>query len=159
MDEFLTGLFVIAVIVGIGALLYFLSRAQAGPFGPRPDKALIMRRKFELQEAVAQLEPSEQTFFMMQYEGEKKDKTVAVLLAVFLGGLGAHKFYLGQTTAGILYLIFFWTYIPAVLGLIDAFRLSTDVDRFNNNAAEMILLTYFNKTGAPAIAALKKANL
>ena len=33
--------------------------------------------------------------------------------------VGAHKFYLGRPGMGILYLIFVWTYIPAILGLIE----------------------------------------
>jgi TM2 domain-containing membrane protein YozV len=49
-----------------------------------------------------------------------KSKIAAVLLAFFLGGLGLHKFYLGRNKAGILYLVFFWTFVPAILGLIDA---------------------------------------
>lgn len=34
-----------------------------------------------------------------------------------------HKFYLGQTGLGIVYLIFFWTFIPALIGLVEAIRL------------------------------------
>ncbi len=37
--------------------------------------------------------------------GEKKDKVVAGLLAIFLGGLGIHKFYLGFTVPGIIFLL------------------------------------------------------
>jgi len=48
-----------------------------------------------------------------------KDRAVAGILAILLGGLGIHKFYLGQTGKGILYLIFFWTGIPALIGLIE----------------------------------------
>lgn len=48
-----------------------------------------------------------------------KSKYIAAALAIFLGGIGAHKFYLGKTGKGILYLVFFWTYIPAILGLIE----------------------------------------
>ena len=33
-----------------------------------------------------------------------KDKWVAVLLCLFLGGIGAHKFYEGKIGMGILYL-------------------------------------------------------
>ena len=48
-----------------------------------------------------------------------KDKLSAALLALFLGGLGVHRFYLNQPGRGILYLLFCWTFIPAFLGLID----------------------------------------
>lgn len=48
-----------------------------------------------------------------------KNKFTAVLLAFFLGGIGIHKFYLGKSTQGILYLIFCWTFIPALLALFD----------------------------------------
>lgn len=43
-----------------------------------------------------------------------------VLLALFLGGIGAHKFYAGKTGMGFLYLIFCWTLIPAFLAFIEA---------------------------------------
>jgi TM2 domain-containing membrane protein YozV len=48
-----------------------------------------------------------------------KTKITAALLAIFLGGLGIHKFYLGQNGAGVLYLLFCWTFIPALLAVID----------------------------------------
>ena len=37
-----------------------------------------------------------------------KNKLAAALFALFLGGLGIHKFYLGQVWQGILYLVFCW---------------------------------------------------
>lgn len=49
-----------------------------------------------------------------------KNRLVAALLALFLGGLGIHKFYLGQTFKGFLYLIFFWTVIPAIIAFFEA---------------------------------------
>lgn len=48
-----------------------------------------------------------------------KDKVVAALLAFFLGGFGAHRFYLGQTGMGFMYLIFCWTFIPLFISFID----------------------------------------
>jgi TM2 domain-containing membrane protein YozV/ribosomal protein L37E len=48
-----------------------------------------------------------------------KIRIVAALLAVILGGLGAHKFYLGEVGLAILYLLFSWTFIPAIVGLIE----------------------------------------
>lgn len=49
----------------------------------------------------------------------QKNKTVAALLAIFLGGFGIHKFYLQKTGTGLLYLLFFWTFIPAIIGFIE----------------------------------------
>lgn len=48
-----------------------------------------------------------------------KSKTTTVILAFFLGGLGIHRFYLGQTGLGIVYLLFSWTLIPCLIAFID----------------------------------------
>jgi TM2 domain-containing membrane protein YozV len=52
--------------------------------------------------------------------GKVVNKTTYIILAFFLGGLGAHKFYSGQAGLGIVYLLFFWTCVPAVVALIEA---------------------------------------
>lgn len=49
-----------------------------------------------------------------------KSKTTAGLLALFLGGFGAHHFYLGRTGLGMLYLLFFWTLIPGFIAFFEA---------------------------------------
>ena len=48
-----------------------------------------------------------------------KSKVTAGLLAIFLGGFGIHKFYLGHPGQGILYLLFCWMFIPAIVGFIE----------------------------------------
>lgn len=48
-----------------------------------------------------------------------KNRVVAILLAFFLGGIGIHKFYLGQTGWGIVYLLFCWTLIPSIAAFIE----------------------------------------
>lgn len=50
----------------------------------------------------------------------EKNQTTAGLLALFLGGIGIHKFYLGQSGLGILYLLFCWTFIPGIIAFIEA---------------------------------------
>lgn len=63
-----------------------------------------------------------------QRAASTKSRTTAGLLALFLGGLGVHKFYLGQAGMGFLYLIFCWTFIPAIVALIEAIVLFMKTD-------------------------------
>ncbi|MGB6103259.1 MAG: TM2 domain-containing protein [Pusillimonas sp.] len=51
-------------------------------------------------------------------------RKITIVLAIFLGWLGAHRFYLGQIGWGILYLLIFYFFAPlaVVLALIDAVR-------------------------------------
>ncbi|RKS14306.1 NINE protein [Flavobacterium sp. 120] len=61
-----------------------------------------------------------------------KNKSTAAILAFFLGGIGVHRFYLGQGGLGILYLIFCWTFIPAIIAFVDfIIFLTMDEDKFN----------------------------
>jgi TM2 domain-containing membrane protein YozV len=48
-----------------------------------------------------------------------KNRTAAGIFALVLGGLGVHKFYTGHVAAGILYLLFCWTFVPALIGLVE----------------------------------------
>lgn len=48
-----------------------------------------------------------------------KSKVTAGVLGILLGGIGIHKFYLGKVGMGILYLLLCWTYVPAIIGLIE----------------------------------------
>jgi TM2 domain-containing membrane protein YozV len=60
-----------------------------------------------------------------------KSKTTAGILALLIGGLGVHKFYLGQAGMGILYLLFCWTGIPLLVGLIEGIvYLTMDEEKF-----------------------------
>ena len=48
-----------------------------------------------------------------------RNKYLAALLAFFLGFIGIHKFYLGRTGWGIVYLLFCWTGIPAIAAFVE----------------------------------------
>jgi len=58
-----------------------------------------------------------------------KNKIVAGLLAIFLGYLGIHKFYLGQKRWGIVYLLLFWTYITFFLAIAEGIVILCSSDR------------------------------
>jgi TM2 domain-containing membrane protein YozV len=50
---------------------------------------------------------------------DKKEKSLATIICFFGGGLGLHKFYLGQSGLGVIYLIFFWTFIPGIIAFFE----------------------------------------
>ena len=51
-----------------------------------------------------------------------KRKLTAGALGIFFGSFGAHKFYLGKTFWGALYLLFCWTGVPFIVGLVEGVR-------------------------------------
>ncbi len=57
-----------------------------------------------------------------------KNRTAAGIFALVLGGVGIHKFYLGQVAAGVLYVLFCWTFIPALIGFVEGILFLTMSD-------------------------------
>lgn len=116
----------VVILVGLIALAVFLIKKSA-------DETSNSEKVYN---NLLQSLPSEkQMLFMMQYNNIKKNPTTAVLLALFLGGLGVHKFYIGQNGLGIMYLLFCWTYIPAFVGVVDAFMIAGQVAKYNQQKA------------------------
>jgi TM2 domain-containing membrane protein YozV/ribosomal protein L40E len=72
-----------------------------------------------------------QAIFYQQYQAERRDEIVGVLLALFLGSFGIHHFYLRRTGLGVLYCCFFWSGIPALLGIIECFFMPGRVREYN----------------------------
>ena len=57
-----------------------------------------------------------------------KSKVTAGILGILLGGIGIHKFYMGKVGLGIVYLLFCWTYVPALIGFIEGIVYLTSSD-------------------------------
>ena len=60
--------------------------------------------------------------------GHGPNRLAAALLALLLGGIGLHKFYLGRIGWGIVYLLFCWTFVPALVGFIEGIVYLTMTD-------------------------------
>lgn len=50
----------------------------------------------------------------------KVNKAIYVIVALFLGGLGIHKFYADKFGQGLFHLLSFWTGIPTIISIIHA---------------------------------------
>lgn len=75
-----------------------------------------------------------QQMFMSQ----KKDPTLYLILALLLGGIGIHHFYVGNSTLGIIFLLMSWTFIPAIIALFNAFNHKKNVQQANMELARKI---------------------
>ena len=63
---------------------------------------------------------------------QPKSPVVAGLLALFLGGFGIHYFYMGKPVPGIIFLLFCWTLIPAIIAFLQAIiYFCTSEEQFN----------------------------
>lgn len=114
--------FVIAVIIGL-ILLGKKSKEQS------------IQSELRVSQIANSLPNDKRSIFMMQYQNVRKDPTTALLLALFLGGIGGHKFYLGQVGLGVVYLLFSWTFIPGIVAFIEAFAIAGKVGEYNEQKA------------------------
>ena len=86
----------------------------------------------------ANMNDQQRAWFYAEFERARKDEVIGVLLAVFLGGLGIHHFYLRRDGLGLLYLVFCWTFIPMVVAWIEAFFMPSRVRQYNAAQAMFI---------------------
>jgi TM2 domain-containing membrane protein YozV len=114
--------FVIAVIVG----LIVLGKKSK----ERGDQA-----EMRVSQIASGLPSDKQGIFMMQYQNVRKNPTTALLLALLLGNVGGHKFFLGQVGLGVVYLLFCWTFVPGIIAFIEAFSIAGKVGEYNEQKA------------------------
>lgn len=77
----------------------------------------------------------------LQFQSQKKSAGVSYLLWFFLGGVGAHRFYLGRVVSGVVQLLLgLFGWLPLFLGwgvlgiwlIVDAFLIPGMVEQENN---------------------------
>lgn len=128
----MTGILTIFFLIGIAILAGLILLAIRLVKQSHDD---AQRSEMLYAQILQSLPQEKQMLFMMQFNSTKKNPSTAVLLSLFLGGLGVHKFYMGQTGLGILYLIFCWTYIPAIVGFVEALTITGQVGKYNQQKA------------------------
>lgn len=91
----------------------------------------------EVQKEVVYVQSSQQpyqqpTSQQSNVDSKGKSKDTAIVLCFFLGIFGVHKFYLGKSGQGFLYLLLCWTFITTALSLVDFIvLLCMNNDEFN----------------------------
>lgn len=61
---------------------------------------------------------SEQSTDNLLKDIKGRNRLIACLLGIFLGGFGGYEFYMGHFTYGILSILFCWTCIPSIIGIV-----------------------------------------
>jgi TM2 domain-containing membrane protein YozV len=90
------------------------------------------------------LTEQQRPLFVQEMARYRKDEVLGVLIAIFFGWFGGHQFYLKRNGIGILYACFFWTGIPAIASLIEAFFMPLRVQRYNEELATLIYMRIVN---------------
>jgi TM2 domain-containing membrane protein YozV len=131
MFESAVGLVILILpVVGVLCLIFLFRKSkQANEESDRVFEANLMR-----------LSDGSKASYVLTYNARKKSAVVALVLAIFLGGIGGHKFYLGNFVLGILYLVFCWTGIPSVVALVEAFTLADTVRTINKISADELMI-------------------
>ena len=76
-----------------------------------------------------------------QQEFKRKSKRTAIFWAIGLGGLGAHRFYMGETGLGVLYACFVWTAVPLAIAVVEGvFFMGKRVEAYNETVAQEIVV-------------------
>lgn len=106
------------------------------PMTPQPQmtpeqmQVLQQQQQMMMQQQMLQQQMLQQQSNPMMNGGKihNRERTVAILLCFFLGGLGAHKFYTGRVAMGVLYALFFWTFLPAIAAFVELIMFAVQSD-------------------------------
>jgi TM2 domain-containing membrane protein YozV len=98
----------------------------------------------------ANMNDQQRAWFYAEYQRAHKDEVLGILLALFLGGLGIHHFYLRRDGLGILYLLFSWTGIPMMIAWIECFFMPGRVRQYNATQALYISSQILAYSGSSA---------
>ena len=76
--------------------------------------------------------------FENEFELRCRQPSLGVVYALLLGWFGYHRFWLKERNNGIIYLIFFWTLLPALFSIFDALCMREMCTGYNNKLAKQL---------------------
>ena len=100
----------------------------------------------ELQEITRGLDDTSRGIFQTQYSSEKKDRGIAILLALF----GFDRFYFGQIGLGIGKYLSCFIIVGIFWWIIDIFTAAGRADEFNRNKAREIAISLRPSSKSPS---------
>ena len=132
LNRFPKGIFL--VILFLFSVIFLLWKIVSSIFLNKPSfsNPIICKKLANLNEA-------ELIQFQTEFKQVQKDGTAGVLLALFLGAFGGHRYYMGQTGIGLLYTLFFWTGIPSLISIVEIFLMPSRVRYFNEAKTQEII--------------------
>ncbi|UYP47073.1 hypothetical protein NEF87_003358 [Candidatus Lokiarchaeum ossiferum] len=111
-----------------GAKFCALCGAEMSPTAPPTNQEPQYQQNTYSQPEYQQAQPVYANQSGQINDPNRKDRVAAAIFGIILGGIGVHKFYLGNIGMGILYLIFCWTGIPSLIGFIEGIIYLTEND-------------------------------
>src|SRR5260370_32953280 len=77
----------------------------------------------------AHMSDEQKLAYIVQFTRERRNPNVALLLCLFLGGIGAHHYYMGRVGKGILSSLFACTLVPCLLSLFPSSKIRVNRQR------------------------------
>lgn len=85
-----------------------------------PVQSNVTQRQQQPQPTIVFVQTPQSQYQEVYIRGADKSKGITLLLCFFLGGFGAHQFYVGNTVKGVAYICFCWAcFITAFISIID----------------------------------------
>ena len=73
------------------------------------------------------------------YLENKKCLADYMVFIILFGAFGCHRFYTGNVTRAVLGILFFWTYVPLIMALVDLCISKQTIQKVNNRILDDVL--------------------
>ncbi|WP_053062292.1 TM2 domain-containing protein [Desulfovibrio sp. TomC] len=89
---------------------------------------------------IKKMTDNQKALYYSEMSKKRKNGETGVFLSCLLGAFGAHRFYLKSNVLGVVYVLFCWTWIPSILGVIESLFMLKRVDAYNEQCAQDVAI-------------------